>query len=37
MKVYVDTSVWGGPEDKEFEQWTIPFFEQARQGKFSIV
>lgn len=37
MKFYVDTSVWGGHEDEEFEEWTIPFFEQARMGKFSIV
>ena len=37
MKFYVDTSVWGGHEDEEFEEQTIPFFEQARQGKFSIV
>lgn len=37
MKFYVDTSVWGGYDDKEFSEWTIPFFEQARQGKFTIV
>jgi hypothetical protein len=37
MKFYVDTSVWGGHEDEEFEAWTIPFFEQARQGRFTIV
>lgn len=37
MKFYVDTSVWGGHEDEEFEEWTVPFFEQAREGKFSIV
>ncbi len=37
MKFYVDTSVWGGYYDKEFLDWTIPFFEQARQGRFSIV
>ncbi|MEO6721175.1 MAG: hypothetical protein ABIN67_12470 [Ferruginibacter sp.] len=37
MKFYVDTSVWGGHEDEEFEEWTIPFFEQARVGKFTIV
>ena len=37
MKFYVDTSVWGGFDDKEFSEWTIPFFEQARQGKFTIV
>jgi hypothetical protein len=37
MKFYVDTSVWGGHEDEEFEEWTIPFFQQARQGRFTIV
>lgn len=37
MKFYVDTSVWGGHEDEEFEKWTIPFFEQARMGIFTIV
>jgi len=37
MKFYVDTSVWGGYDDKEFSEWTIPFFEQARQGRFTIV
>jgi len=37
MNFYGDTSVWGGYEDKEFEEWTMLFFEQARQGKFSIV
>lgn len=37
MKFYVDTSVWGGHDDEEFEEWTIPFFEQARQGRFTIV
>ncbi|MCX6327399.1 MAG: hypothetical protein NT144_12230 [Bacteroidia bacterium] len=37
MKFYVDTSVWGGFEDREFSEWTIPFFKQAQQGKFVIV
>lgn len=37
MKFYVDTSVWGGYDDKEFSGWTLPFFEQARHGKFIIV
>lgn len=37
MKFYVDTSVWGGHEDEEFEEWTIPFFAQARLGNFIIV
>ena len=36
-KFYVDTSVWGGYHDKEFSEWTIPFFEQARQGRFIII
>jgi hypothetical protein len=37
MKFYVDTSVWGGFEDDEFSESTKPFFEQATQGKFTIV
>ncbi len=37
MEFYVDTSVWGGHEDKEFSEWTIPFIEQARIGKFRLV
>ena len=37
MKFYVDTSVWGGYYDKEFSKWTIPFIEQVREGRFSVV
>ena len=37
MKFYVDTSVCGGYDDDEFEEWTVPFFEQAKQGRFIIV
>ena len=37
MKFYVDTSVWGGHEDEEFKEWTIPFLEQVRQGRFIII
>ena len=37
MKFYVDTSVWGGYNDKEFSEWTRPFFEQAKLGRFIIV
>jgi hypothetical protein len=37
MKFYVDTSVWGGYDDKEFSEWTIPFFDYARKGKFTII
>lgn len=33
----MDTSVWGGYEDEEFSAWTIPYIEQARQGRFTIV
>ncbi len=37
MKFYLDTSVWGGYFDKEFEDWTKPFFEQLQQGRFNAV
>lgn len=37
MKFYADTSVWGGYYDNEFSEWTVPFIEQARQGRFTIV
>jgi predicted nucleic acid-binding protein len=37
MQFYVDTSVWGGVGDNEFSLWTIPFFEQVRNGLFSII
>ena len=37
MKFYVDTSVWGGYDDKEFSEWTRPFFKQACEGRFTIV
>jgi predicted nucleic acid-binding protein len=37
MKFYVDTSVWGGFDDAEFSAWTVPFFEQARDGKFTLI
>jgi hypothetical protein len=37
MKFYVGTSVWGGYYDVEFSEWTIPFFEQAKTGKFTII
>ncbi|HRI29061.1 MAG TPA: hypothetical protein PK239_01610 [Chitinophagales bacterium] len=36
-EIFVDTSVWGGIVDKEFSEWTIPFFEQARQGRFTLI
>lgn len=37
MKFYVDTSVWGGHEDEEFLEWTVPFFNEAKQGRFTII
>jgi len=37
MKFYVDTSVWGGRYDKEFEEWTTPFIEQLMEGRFTVV
>jgi hypothetical protein len=37
MKFYLDTSVWGGYDDIEFSEWTIPFIEQARKGRFITV
>ena len=37
MKFYLDTSVWGGYFDNEFADLTIPFIEQAREGRFITV
>ena len=37
MKFYIDTSVWGGYFDKEFKDWTMPFFDQLRKGRFNAV
>jgi hypothetical protein len=37
MKFYVETSAWGGYDDKEFKEWTIPFIEQAREGRFETI
>jgi hypothetical protein len=37
MKFYLDTSTWGGYHDKEFAEWTVPFIEQARAGRFITV
>lgn len=36
MKFYVDKSVWGGIVDNEFSLWTVPFFEQVRNGIYKI-
>lgn len=37
LKFYLDTSVYGGYFDEEFSEWTKPFFEQVRAGKFQII
>ncbi len=37
MRLYVDTSVWGGIDDIEFKHWTKLFFEQVDIGKYTIV
>lgn len=36
MRVYVDTSVFGGVFDPEFERGSKLFFEQAAAGRFDI-
>ena len=37
IRVYVDTSVFGGTEDKEFIDASRKFFEKAAQGDFVIL
>lgn len=37
IRVYADTSVYGGVFDAEFEKWSRPFFEQVRAGRFRLV
>jgi predicted nucleic acid-binding protein len=37
MRVYADTSVFGGPFDEEFERGSALFFEQVRAGYFVLV
>ena len=37
MRVYVDTSVFGGAFDKEFEEASRVFFDMARSGEFVLV
>ncbi len=37
MKVYADTSVFGGVFDEEFFKDSQAFFEEARKGKFELV
>lgn len=37
IRVYVDTSVFGGTQDEEFAGASRRFFEQVRHGEFAIV
>uniref|UniRef100_UPI004055BAC8 type II toxin-antitoxin system VapC family toxin n=1 Tax=Candidatus Electronema sp. TaxID=2698783 RepID=UPI004055BAC8 len=37
MKVYADTSVFGGVFDEEFSKDSRAFFEEAKKGKFELV
>ncbi|HMU13603.1 MAG TPA: PIN domain protein [Flavobacteriales bacterium] len=32
MRIYIDTSVFGGCFDKEFEEWSVGLFDQIRAG-----
>ena len=36
MRVYADTSVFGGVYDKEFEEASRAFFELVRAAKFRL-
>jgi len=37
IRVYVDTSVFGGTQDEEFRSASNCFFEQVRQGKYAVL
>jgi predicted nucleic acid-binding protein len=37
MRVYIDTSVFGGYFEKEFEQWTKPFFKSIEKNIISPI
>jgi len=37
LRVYADTSVFGGVYDTEFSQPSLLFFEQIRNGQFALV
>ena len=36
IRVYADTSVYGGVHDEEFAKWSKLFFRQAKEGRFEI-
>ena len=36
-RIYVDTSVFGGYFEVEFEQWTKPFIQKFILGEFKLL
>jgi predicted nucleic acid-binding protein len=37
QRIYLDTSVYGGYYDDEFEEFTKPLFERINNGEFTII
>ena len=37
QRIYLDTSVFGGYFDVEFDEWTKPLFERINNGEFTIL
>ena len=37
MRVYADTSVFGGAQDREFSELSEPFFARVREGEVQLV
>jgi hypothetical protein len=37
MRIYIDTSVFGGCFDEEFQEWSLSLFELIRSGKYKAV
>ena len=37
LRIYLDTSVFGGYFDDEFQKWTKPLFERISNGEFTIL
>ena len=37
MRIYIDTSIFGGYFDKEFEKWTKKLFEEFKEGYYNAV
>ncbi|MBS3738268.1 PIN domain-containing protein [Mesohalobacter halotolerans] len=37
QRIYLDTSVFGGYYDDEFQEWTKPLFERISNGEFTIL